>query len=304
MVELAKRDFISSDAALIMVCGSARSGTTMLDLMLGNADDAVSTGEVFALFRPYMPHHLSPECSCGNPDCDFWAGLLDIPASQFHASILRQRPNAKMVVDSSKDLRWVVDSNVWARQQGLPVKNVVIWKNAKDLSYSYWRRGDSISMYRNQFLTYYGRLLDLGLPFVALNYQTLVDDTQSTLRELCLQLGLAYDDSRMEFWRKQHHHFFGSSGTKRQVGKSDSSIKKVTDFPDEFLRLFEDEQEWLESSAEFNLVVEQLRARDVSQHPNLDEEANLSALRPIWYYRHMLKSAWWKIFPSQALIQD
>ena len=59
---------------LLFVCGAARSGTTMLDLMLGNSDDAVSTGEIYAVYRPYRIHHRYPVCSCGDADCSAWSG--------------------------------------------------------------------------------------------------------------------------------------------------------------------------------------------------------------------------------------
>ena len=73
---------------LVMVCGAARSGTTMLDLMLGNAEDAFSCGEIYALFRPFRTHHFDPECTCGSRDCDTWRQLRAVPEADFHRSVL------------------------------------------------------------------------------------------------------------------------------------------------------------------------------------------------------------------------
>ena len=270
----------------------------MLDLMLGSSDDAVSTGEIFAYFRPYMKHHFSPECSCGNPNCTFWHGLLDPPESQFHSRIIQQRAEINTVVDSSKDLRWVLDSNKWAAECGLPVKNVVIWKNPIDLSYSHWKRGEKVSTYRRMFVNYYGRFLDIELPFVAINYSTLVTETKSTLLELCDLLSLPYDESRINFWGKQHHHFFGSAGTGKQVGSASSSIKSRTDFPDEFATLFKKETTWLNTNKKFKRIVSRLMANDLKNKPDLLGKPDLNGLRPIWYYRHAAKSALRKRFPS------
>ena len=64
---------------LIKICGAARSGTTMLDLMLGNASDAFSCGEVNARFRPWRSHHFNPECRCGQNPCQIWAEIADVP---------------------------------------------------------------------------------------------------------------------------------------------------------------------------------------------------------------------------------
>jgi hypothetical protein len=57
MVETSTK-FAGSKKALILVCGAARSGTTMLDLMLGNSPDVFSYGEIYALFRPFRTHHF------------------------------------------------------------------------------------------------------------------------------------------------------------------------------------------------------------------------------------------------------
>jgi hypothetical protein len=77
-----------NNGKLIMVCGAARSGTTMLDFMLGNSGDAFSTGEIFGYFRPYRTHHFNPVCSCGDVDCKVWQGLADVPESRFLINLL------------------------------------------------------------------------------------------------------------------------------------------------------------------------------------------------------------------------
>lgn len=50
---------------LISICGEGQSGSTMLDLMLGNGYDTFSCGEVYAWFRPWRTHHFRITCSCG-----------------------------------------------------------------------------------------------------------------------------------------------------------------------------------------------------------------------------------------------
>ena len=126
-----------------MVCGASRSGTTMLDLMLGNSDSEFSCGEIYALFRPYRTHHFNPDCCCGAKHCLVWNKLSKLNESEFHAAALAQT-GIHHVVDSSKDLNWVLDSNRWASHQDIPVKNVLLWKQPIDLAYSHWKRGRPI----------------------------------------------------------------------------------------------------------------------------------------------------------------
>ena len=193
----------ANNKALIMVLGAARSGATMLDLMLGNSDDVFSCGEVWSMFRPHRSHHFLPGCSCGDSDCAVWRELSKYPVSEFHAKALKQ-PNVKFVIDSSKDLRWLVDSHKWARQSGTKIYNVITWKDPMSLSYSHWKRGRPIEYYRLAFVRYYGRFLDLGLPFVSLSHNRIVADPGAALRDICTHLGMDYQEGREEFWQKRH----------------------------------------------------------------------------------------------------
>lgn len=292
------------DKKLLLVCGAARSGTTMLDLMLGNSQDAISTGEVYAVYRPYRIHHRSPDCSCGEKNCTAWSGLLDVPENSFHANIFRQRPDINVVVDSSKDLRWVIDSNVWAYMAGLPVENIVIWKNPIELSYSYWRRGEKIDWYRKEFVRYYGRFLDLRLPFVALNYRQLVTDTAETLERLCNRINIEYSENRIKFWEKRHHHFFGSAGTRGQVGSKQGEVKYQTEYPDEFLELFAEEEKFINKDRRFSQIVESLLKHDIGEEPVATSSAYLTSIRPAWYFRHAVKAFWWRYFPQRSAVVE
>lgn len=60
---------------LVYVAGYGRSGSTLLDLVLGRELDAVSCGELWRLFDDAA--HCRP-CSCGAPlvECPFWGPVL------------------------------------------------------------------------------------------------------------------------------------------------------------------------------------------------------------------------------------
>lgn len=54
-----------SGKTAIFIGGSSYSGSTLLDMMLASGEDGFSAGEVSALFYPYRPHHINPECVNG-----------------------------------------------------------------------------------------------------------------------------------------------------------------------------------------------------------------------------------------------
>ena len=60
---------------VIFVGGTSFSGSTFLDMMLANGEEGFSAGEVYALFYPYRPGHINPQCCCGDPSCTIWKDI-------------------------------------------------------------------------------------------------------------------------------------------------------------------------------------------------------------------------------------
>jgi len=62
---------------VLYVVGYVRSGSTLLDRLLGSIDGFHSCGEIFELWRQALDHR--GPCSCGQhaEDCPFWAAVLE-----------------------------------------------------------------------------------------------------------------------------------------------------------------------------------------------------------------------------------
>src|SRR5215471_2861256 len=60
---------------VIYIAGSGRSGSTMLERVLGEMPGFVNVGELIDLFRHVERH--GERCGCGEPfaDCPFWASV-------------------------------------------------------------------------------------------------------------------------------------------------------------------------------------------------------------------------------------
>jgi hypothetical protein len=283
---------------LIMVCGAARSGTTILDLMLGNSQDTFSCGEVYAKFRPFRDNHFDPLCGCGDKNCAIWAGLSDVPEQDFHPALFAQT-HAKAVVDSSKNLNWVLDANEWAQSNGLPLVNILIWKDAKSLAYSHWKSGNPIDFYRGQFLTYYERFLSLDLPFVSLRYSQLAEDSQTALISVCKLLGLEYSDGQELFWQQKNHQLFGSGGVQKQMSRQQSQIKTQQEYPAEFEAAYAAHAENNLPDSRIDQVVSLLEAQDIQQQRRIPATpAHARRTRPFWYRRNALKQVFKSYFPG------
>jgi hypothetical protein len=171
-------------ATLINVCGATRSGTTMLDLMLGNAPDAFSCGEVYAWFRPWKMHHFGLECRCGENPCPIWESIKNVPENQFHAIVFREL-GVKFVIDSSKELCWLIDTQKWAVANGIKVFKLLLWQNPINLAYSHWKRDRGLADWRSEFVKYYTKFFETGLPFRSVCCDDLVSNPQGKLEEIC-----------------------------------------------------------------------------------------------------------------------
>lgn len=288
-------------ATLINVCGTARSGSTMLDLMLGNSQKAFSCGEVVAWFRPYRTHHFEINCPCQESACPIWQTLKNVPAKRFHATVAKEL-DVDFVIDSSKDLGWILDSHHWAASKGLAIVNLVLWKEPVDLAYSYWKRGKGLMAWRRVFVNYYSKLLRLNLPFQAINYNELASNPAEKLEEICARLDMPYFAGKERFWTKQHHHLFGSWGIRRQVEAGQSKFMAKRPFSPDFEVQLPQLKGHIKSDTQVQKIINTLKQADISSSPinNITRQNNqLPAIRPLWYYVRRTRGLYLRYFPYQ-----
>ena len=279
-----------TDATLIHVYGTDRSGSTMLDVMLGNAPDAFSCGEVSAWFRPYRNHHFQIDCLCAQTPCTVWEKFKNVHEEDFHAAVVKEL-TVKYVIDSSKDICWLIDSQKWASRSGLKTVNLLIWKDPIELAYSYWKRGKKVNSWRKSFVSCYGRLIRTGLSFLSIRYSDLAVDPSHSLEKLCNALGMLYFEGKERFWEKQHHHLFGSEGIRLQIIAGDSRIEIKKVYPEEFVKCRNDLEKQLAQDREVQYIIRVLRNANAlleTEKWNPDGNNITSRFLPFWYYRKNL----------------
>jgi hypothetical protein len=290
-----------NNPALINIYGTARSGSTLLDLILGNSPDAFSCGEVSAWFRPYRKHHFKIDCVCGKDPCPVWEKIKDGPESQFHAKVIREL-RVRFVIDSSKDLCWIIDAQRWAAANKIRTVNLLLWKDPIDLAYSHWKRGQELRIWRHNFVRCYGRILKIGLPFVAVNYRDLVDTTQSKVLDICSAIGMPYFEGKERFWEKKHHHLFGSLGVRRQLQIGNGIIKAIKTFPPEFQAGVDSLQRQFAADIEVQHILRVLKQADVSSiatYSSPNQGFQLNNPLPLWYYLKRARQRFRRFFPQE-----
>lgn len=267
----------------------------MFDLMLGNAPEAFSCGEIYSWYRPWRTAHFEIQCPCGARPCPVWQRLKDVPEQRFHRAVVEQC-GIEFVVDSSKDLCWVVDNQRWSREGGLRVINLAIWKDPLWHAYSFWKRGKSVAQGQEAFVKYYRRLLDLNIPLAAVNYNRLVKEPGSQLEEVCQLLGMRYFPGKERFWEKTHHCLFGNPGIPSQLKAAGGRIKEAS-LPADFLADYSRSSQKL--AGPVREIAALLEAADISQlHSRPLEPSSILRKRLIyWYYRDKFRSFVRRYFP-------
>lgn len=279
---------------LINVCGAPRSGSTMVDLMIGNDPRAFSLGEIHAWFRPFRSHHFQIICSCQSKNCP-WQTLNSLKEKEFYKKCF-EILDVDTLVDSSKNIAWVIDNNIRVSKENIPVYNVLLYKDPISFIYSYWKRGDSIEeAIHVYFIKYYKRFFEANLPFISINYNHLVTNPAPTLKVLCDILSIPYFEGKERFWEKNHHHLFGSGGTRKQIRTAATRIRKKDEYPVEFEKQIPRLETIINNTPEMQTVLSRLMESELCPVSSY----NASVHKPYWYYLLKLKQKFRQIFPEK-----
>lgn len=288
---------------LINILGAGRSGTTMLDLMLGNDEKSFSLGEVHALFRPFRKHHFRIDCNCGNQDCSYWSAVKNLKESKFHAKAFDVF-DVDFLVDSSKNLAWVIDTCDWADENHFRVLNIAIYKPLVSYVHSVWKRGEGISAAVDRYKTYYARLISSGLECCTLSFSELVADPKQVLSTLTEISGQPKNLNRDEFWSYEHHHLFGSGGTRNQARKGRSEVKAQEDYLPEFEKHRLEVERLLATDLDIKEITNWFKQNDYKKKNNQLKCGRITGIRPGWYYYLKASNIWKKRFPDTATVKQ
>lgn len=181
-----------------------------------------------------------------------------------------------------KTLPWLIDNNTWARQNNITVHNVLLFKEPISFFYSFWKRGVPIQKAKkNEFFKYYKRFLQTGLPFIVLGYNRLVEEPAATQEKLCGLLNIPYFPGKERFWEKQHHHLFGSIGTRKQAEALNSQIRKQEVYPQEFKKIIPIIDAETAKDHKFQDILSNLHANEMRSTGCISDD---TIHKPYWYY--------------------
>ena len=117
---------------VIFIGGTSYSGSTFLDMILANDPKGFSCGEVHALFNPYRPHHIRPDCGCGDDNCNTWNKIKKGGKKKLYETLFDIFPDTEFIIDSSKNPFWIKYQMNICSSKNIETINVLIFKNPLD----------------------------------------------------------------------------------------------------------------------------------------------------------------------------
>jgi hypothetical protein len=157
---------------VVFVTGIGRSGSTLLDLMLGNGRTAFSAGELYALFRPFRPHHrLQDGCFCDQSECTFWWEMKAGGEATIYSNLF-DKLRVRTVIDSSKHPLWLSDQLKYSVRRNYSVVPLIIYKSPLEFAYSLHKRG-ILGRWRSMWMRRHQWLFEILDDFIAVSYKRL-----------------------------------------------------------------------------------------------------------------------------------
>jgi hypothetical protein len=197
---------------VIFIGGTSYSGSTFFDMILANDTKGFSCGEVYALFYPFREHHINPECGCNDPECNIWSKILKNGKENVYTSIFDIFPEVEFIVDSSKNIFWIVEQIKNLKKNNISYENILIWKSPYEIAESFKKRNQYSNWYK-QWIGYHADYLFKINKYNTIHYKDLTTNKEA-LKTLCDSLNIDYFDNKEEFWTKTHHTLFGNRHAK------------------------------------------------------------------------------------------
>lgn len=209
---------------IIFIGGTSRSGSTLLDLILGNNKQAVSLGEISSIIHPTKEKHFISRSKLLSDK--IWGDIFRDKKSKLYDNIINAFPNKEIFIDSSKDPLWIDYHNRKMNNKCI-VKNVLIYKKPSELANSFAKRGHNDKWLRacKHYHKKYNTLIN---DYFTIYLGDLLRDDK-VLEQACKRLGVPYHENMKNYVGNNRALFFGSEtpNKKRGVDNSKTDISDL-----------------------------------------------------------------------------
>ena len=208
---------------VIFIAGASHSGSTLLGCILGSHPDNpfqyFHVGEVHAFFSSTHEKYGKPygAIQAGGTiwnDIDYSLGPSGAYAELFRAS------GTDVLIDSSKNIKWLHSQYLICRQKGWDFQIVVSYRPFGGIWSSSEKRKDSVNKNISN-LMYYHHLLSeikkIGIDIDVLDLRLLVEEPSIMTQLLCAKTNILYFPGKEYYWNFMHFHLFGAAAQRKDL---------------------------------------------------------------------------------------
>jgi hypothetical protein len=197
---------------IVFIGSTSFSGSTFLDVMLGNGENCFACGEVHAFFFPTLPHHSAPDYVCGASECEIWAEAKKQGSGNLYSFLYSL--GYEHISDSSKNLKWFELQKKNVSKEDLDHTSIMVYKHPANFIYSRFKRGLKINY--KIWERYYKKFLKLFKNPLILSYEDLSKNPVTYLSKICDLTDIPYFPGKEKFWEGETHHLFGAASVRLQ----------------------------------------------------------------------------------------
>lgn len=276
---------------VIYIVSTGRSGSTLVDVILGNSPVGHSLGEIYAIYRPFKKNHLDASCRCQNTQCKYETIIKNSDEDSFHENLLK-KTDIEYLVDSSKDLNYLIDCYNRNLEKNISQHFLVVYKSPINLCYSHFKRGKSIKSWM-RYYNYYNEFIETNIPFTAVNYEELVEEPKLILTKICDIFDIPYSIRNIDFWKNTPHYYFGSKSIEKIYNSKNPKIIQGV-LPSNFESKFEICKATDKYKQILN-VLDTLKQYDINGRDKANEEIKRKVIKNFNYTKRQAKHNYRKL---------
>ena len=205
---------------VIFVAGSSYSGSTILNLILGNDTRRNALGEIRALYCPKKNHHIKKIHFLRKDPR--WKKIIDGKAKNLYKSLFSEFPEIDCFIDSSKDPVWIKYQISVLKKHNIEHEVVLIFKSPKEFSKSALKRNQI--NWGEKWVSYHLTFFKLIKNYHQISYYDFTTNTEDELKKLFNKLGMVYSKDKKEFWNKNSFNFFGNNHANYQATSQNNEL--------------------------------------------------------------------------------
>ena len=190
---------------IVFVLSPGRSGSSLLDLILGSHSKCTSLGEFWVVNEDIQRDHTCQFCA---DDCSLWEKFENVCSPpRFHEAAF-EAFDTHLLIDSSKNETWLEEAR---HNTDAEIKVIRLTRRALPSLGRSKRKAKSLSDFyiqkwvrRNLELNQYVDTLPKDT-VKWVQYEDLCTDTGAVIEDICRFIGMDYEPAMLEYWKHPHH---------------------------------------------------------------------------------------------------